>query len=201
MYWASDTQPHQMGNEVPNCLLSRNLTVEVMSGMSKPRSRRRAKRSSRTAVIMALEGIPSNQEKPPSPLRQARIFSRRSAVGRDSSLEPGSREAIWRTYQASLRDNTSLPWGSTCEGMASFTISSTVISFRTACEAGTFTKRERSSESSASRDMASLSTAEWASVSCWAAGYTGTRTCTASEKSEATKEACRRRADSSLRSE
>ena len=34
-----------------------------------------------------------------------------------------------------------------------------------------------------------------------AAGNTGTRTCTASEKSEATKEACRRRVDSSLRSE
>ena len=182
MYWASLTQPLQTGKTAPNCFPSKNLTAFETSGTSYPRSRSSAKRSSSTAVIMALEFIPGNQANPPSPFWQAKIFSWRS---------PSSREDRRRTYQASERDRTSSPEGSTCFGRASLTMSRILISRRVASEAGTFTKQERSSSSRAFRSVPSRSTAERASVSTCAAGYTGTFTCTASENSEATKDAVR----------
>ena len=144
--------------------------------------------------MTALDGIPWNQPRPPSLLRQARIFFRSSPV---SSAGTPSREATRRVYQASVRDRTSSERGSTCLGIASLTISSTEISFRTASEPGTFTKRERSSSSRASRDIPSSSTAEWASESSCAAGNTGTSSCTASENSAVRKEAFRVRVPAS----
>ena len=85
------------------------------------------------------------------------------------------------TYQASERERTSSPEGSTCEGMASRTISRMEISLRTASSPGTFTKRPRSSLSRASRSSEGCSTAEWASVRVCDAGSTGTLTRIASE--------------------
>ena len=84
-----------------------------------------------------------------------------------------------------------MPCGSTWDGMASRTMSRTVISFNVAAWAGRFTNCERRLCSRASRFMPSSSTAEWASVRVWAAGYTGTMVCTASENSGALKRAFR----------
>ena len=81
-----------------------------------------------------------------------------------------------RTYIASESESTSLPAGSTFEGIASRIMSMILITLASASSPATFTNMPRSCAVRESLSIPAWRTAECDSVSAWTAGYTGTLT-------------------------
>ena len=183
IYWLSSIPPLQYGtaSSPVNWTESRYFTVAARSGIALPESRSLAKRSSTTAVRTGEECIPSNQEKPPSALRQAIMASSNfSSVISLSDLTP--RDSARRlTYNASVSESTSLPRGSIRDGTASRIISMMLISLQAAPTEVILTNAGRRELRRLSLSIPARRTAECTSLTVSTAGSTGMLTAIPSE--------------------
>ena len=183
IYCLSSIPPLQYGTATSpvNWTESRYFTVAARSGTAWPESRSLAKRSSTTAVRTGEECIPSNQEKPPSALRQARMASINfsSVISRSAVIPRDSARRL--TYNASVSESTSFPRGSMREGTASRIMSMMLISLQAAPMEVILTNALRRELRRLSLSIPARRTAECASLTVSTAGSTGMLTAIPSE--------------------